>query len=149
MREIWKEITGFKGLYKISNHGRVKSVERIVARKNNYLPIPERILKPGKGRDYLHVNLCKDGISKSYKIHLLVAKHFVPNIYNKPQVNHKDGNKHNNYYTNLKWCTQSENITHAYKTGLKKGLKGELNGRSKLSKKDVQKNSKIEKCYYL
>jgi len=51
-------------------------------------------------------------------IHRLVAHEFIPNIYNKPTVNHKDGNKQNNYYQNLEWATHDEQMKHAYKTGL-------------------------------
>lgn len=57
---------------------------------------------------------------KLYRMHTLVAKAFLPNFYNKPHVNHKDGNRRNNRLYNLEWCTRSENMQHAYDTGLNK-----------------------------
>jgi hypothetical protein len=56
---------------------------------------------------------------KYFLIHRLVAQTFIPNPENKPEVNHKDGNKHNCYYKNLEWVTPSENKQHAFDTGLK------------------------------
>jgi hypothetical protein len=55
---------------------------------------------------------------KAHRIHRLVATLFIPNILNKPQVNHKDGNKLNNNVDNLEWCSNLENMQHAYRTGL-------------------------------
>lgn len=74
------------------------------------------------------------------KVHRLVAETFIPNINNKPQVNHKDGNKQNNNVTNLEWCTQAENNQHAWNTGLSKAYIriGDKNPNSKLSPTDVQ-----------
>lgn len=71
-----------------------------------------------------------DGKPKSYLVHRLVAKLFIPNPDNKPDVNHKNGDKHDNSVKNLEWCTKSENEKHAWKNGLKRDVatKGELHG---------------------
>lgn len=94
-------------------------------------------LKPGlNGAGYLFVRLnCKP-----YRLHRLVAEYFVKNEYNKPCVNHIDGNKLNNDASNLEWCTQSENMKHAFDTGLKipANLKGDDCPWSKLTSKDVK-----------
>lgn len=73
-------------------------------------------------------------------MHRLVAKSFIPNPENKPYVNHKNGDKHDNSVKNLEWCTKSENEKHAWRMGLKydTGTKGELHGMHKLSRKDVE-----------
>lgn len=68
------------------------------------------------GHGYLDIKLQ----GKTYKVHRLVAEFYVPNTENKPQVNHIDGNKLNNHYSNLEWVTNSENQRHAYATGLNK-----------------------------
>lgn len=71
------------------------------------------------------VCLSKSKTHKNYKVHRLVAETFILNQKNKPEVNHKDGNKSNNNISNLEWCTSSENQIHAFKTGLQKIKKGE------------------------
>lgn len=79
------------------------------------------ILKGGKSgynRNYHYVSLCKDGKSTSTSLHVLVAKAFVPNTENKPQVNHIDGDTSNNHYSNLEWTTALENSNHAVDSGL-------------------------------
>lgn len=80
-----------------------------------------KIIKPYKaGRDYLYVCLLKNGKAKQKRVHRLVAEAFIPNIFNKPQVNHINGNKNDNQVWNLEWCNNAENMKHAYATGLRK-----------------------------
>ena len=97
MKEIWKDIKGYEGLYKVSNLGNVKSL-KINAN-----------IKPSKGRKYIGVNLYKNGVTKTKSIHRLVAEHFIDNPNNKPCVNHIDCNRTNNKASNLEWCTYKEN----------------------------------------
>ena len=105
-------ILDFNKNYAISNYGNVMNVHT------------KRILIP-QDKGYLFVTLHNvsntrgnKGYRKQYRIHRLVARYFIDNPYNKPYVNHKDGNKHNNHVENLEWVTESENTTHAYKKGL-------------------------------
>jgi len=81
---------------------------------------------------YRYVVLSKDGERYTKKIHRLVAEHFVDNPDNKPNVNHIDGIKTNNELWNLEWCTQKENVQHAYDIGLV-SQKGIENNASKLT----------------
>ena len=105
MNEIWKDIEDYEGLYQVSNLGRVKSSDT------------NRILKGNKDRGgYLLVNLYKNSVSSTKKIHRLVAQAFIPNPENKPQVNHIDENKTNNMVSNLEWSTNKENSNHGTRT---------------------------------
>lgn len=110
MVEIWKDIKGYKGLYQVSNLGRVKS----------FYFKKEKILKLRFTGRYYQAILTKNGKQKSYLIHRLVAIHFIPNPKNLPTVNHKDENKANNNVDNLEWCTQMYNIH--YGTGLQRRI---------------------------
>lgn len=114
MDEVWKDIEGYDGKYKVSNMGNVLT--------NNYKNKKiTKILKPSdNGRGYLGVSLYKNGKIHSKTIHKIVAEAFIDNPYNLPQVNHKDGDKNNNTVDNLEWCTAKENIRHAWKNGLVK-----------------------------
>ena len=106
-KEIWSDVKGMEGYYKISNHGRVKSF--ITTRQ--IITDEFIILKPFKSsKNYLCVSLFR----KDYRIHRLVAEHFIPNPNNLPQVNHKDKNKANNHISNLEWINNRENMVHAY-----------------------------------
>ena len=71
-------------------------------------------------RGYLTVDLYDGGKRKTERVHRLVAEAFIPNPDNKPEVNHKDGNKHNNNASNLEWVTSKENCRHAWNSGLMK-----------------------------
>lgn len=116
--EIWKPIPGYEGLYEVSSLGRIKSVSRYV--KNNiagHVWQPEKILKLRNAR-YKNVMICRDGVEAIIYIHRLVAEVFVPNPFNKPTVNHKDGDTHNNKSDNLEWATVFENQKHAVETDL-------------------------------
>ena len=124
-KEIWKDIEGYEGYYQISTLGRVKSIERKVdmdfTNMNNTLngigkySVKEKILKPSI-KKYSGVCLLKNGKRYWPTIHRLVGLAFIPNQFNKPQINHIDGNKHNNCINNLEWVTISENAKHAYYT---------------------------------
>lgn len=116
--ETWKDIPLYEGKYQVSNLGNVKSLQLC---NGNTTTKREKILKNIiYGNGYYYVCLSKNGKVKKYKVNRLVAQAFVPNPKNKPFVNHIDGDKLNNYYKNLEWCTQSENMKHASMLGLRK-----------------------------
>lgn len=104
MEEIWKDIERYKGVYKISNLGRVYSVQRKKI-KNTFID---------KG-GYVRVQLYYNYTQKGFLVHRLVAKAFIPNPNNYPQVNHKDENKLNNCVNNLEWCTNKYNCNFGTK----------------------------------
>lgn len=114
MIEIWKDIEGYEGLYKVSNMGRIKSLGHTDKLGRYY---EGRIMKQQKHykNGYLSVCLAKDKKQKRMNVQRLVAHHFIPNPDNKPEVNHIDENKENNIYTNLEWCTRKENNIHGTK----------------------------------
>ncbi|MED3974580.1 NUMOD4 motif-containing HNH endonuclease [Priestia megaterium] len=117
--EIWKPIGGYEEYYEVSNFGRVRSKDRRVSNGPGSYIKKARILKRSKTTTgYWKVELSKDGTKKSLKVHRLVAAAFIDNPNNKPFVNHIDGNPLNNHISNLEWCTQAENMQHAYQTGL-------------------------------
>ena len=108
--EVWKDVVGFEGFYKVSNKGNVRSVEWIGARGRE---CGGRTLKPAYDKDgYLKVGLCKNGMRYYKRLHRLVAETFIPNPNNFPQVNHLDEDKVNNNVENLEWCTSKYNNNH-------------------------------------
>lgn len=137
--EIWKEIEGYEGRYQISNMGRVKSLQYHRGQKEKIMK-PRTVTKNNGRQMYSYVMLSKDCHIKCCKIHRLVAEYFVANSdpENKIYVNHKDGNKHNNYYENLEWVTPLENNLHAYRVLKKHPAKAFKHDKSWCAKKVEQ-----------
>lgn len=104
MKEIWKDIPNYEGIYQVSNFGNVRNKDK----KLNFFD----------NKGYLVVDLSKNNIRKHYRVHRLVADVFIENPYNKKEVNHIDGNKHNNNVYNLEFVTSRENKIHAVNNGL-------------------------------
>ena len=130
IKEEWKDIKNYEGLYQVSNLGKIKSVNKLVKNKGNFKKkIKERILKPSKVYNgYLRLTLSKNGIHKNYRVHRLVAEAFIPNLNNYEDINHIDGNKQNNCIDNLEWCSRKQNIIHSWKNGLSKPHNTRKNG---------------------
>lgn len=120
MKEEWKDIDGFEN-YQISSLGRVKSKERIVSNTVRTYLKKEQILKIQIMKVGYKAIVLRDEKQKKHllKVHRLVAKAFIDNPHNLPQVNHKDGDKLNCCVENLEWCTPKYNTHHAIKNGLK------------------------------
>lgn len=105
--EIWKDVVGYEGRYKVSDLGRVFSCKRnaiLMLFKNK--------------RGYMIVNLYAAQSIKPVRVHRLVALAFIPNPENKPEVNHRNGIKDDNRLENLEWATPEENVAHAFRSGL-------------------------------
>ena len=117
MKEIWKDVPNFEGLYQVSNTGKIKSFRK----STKYGSQPEYILKPSiANTGYAQVTLYDNARRKKLLIHRLVAEAFIPNPDNLPQINHKDEDRLNNCANNLEWCTAAYN--NAYGTARIRGI---------------------------
>lgn len=114
MKEIWKAVEGFGGIYEVSNLGRVRSLTRIIKHSNGKLYTYNGIVlsKRLDNKGYSCVLLCHEGKYKCCKVHRLVANAFIPNPNNLPYVNHKDEVKDNNHVNNLEWCDAKHNSNY-------------------------------------
>ena len=106
--EIWKDVKGYEGKYKVSNKGRIKSLNYQNSKKEKLLHL--RIGKKRQG--YLDVMLSSKNVQKRHKIHRLVAEAFIPNPNNYPEINHIDEDVSNNNVNNLEWCTKLYNLNY-------------------------------------
>ena len=130
--EIWKDIKGFEGIYRVSNLGRVKSLERFKKGKNGSLvTVKEKILKPGLAHGYYQVELCKNSIRKFYMVHRLVWEAFNSHIPEGYEINHLDERPVNNALSNLSLVTRKENINY--------GTRNERAGKVLKNRKDQSK----------
>lgn len=146
MKEIWKDIKDYVGLYQASNLGRIKRLRYKVKRKNPNnqnkemkFTVPERILKQARRNKfgYTVVSLSKKNVVVNISVHRLIAQTFIPNPNNKPQVGHLDNNTANNEAKNLVWNTQGENLKHCFKCK-RRNHSGEKHPMHKLTEKDVK-----------
>jgi len=144
MEEIWKDIEGYKGLYQVSNLGRIKSLHGL----------SERIMKQTLQKGYLRITLLKNKKQKRFLSHRLVAQAFIPNPENKPQVNHIDEDKENNRVDNLEWVTAKENNdwgtrkSRAIKSSINNPKRDYLELGKKFSKSIYYINEKGEKICF-
>lgn len=129
--EIWLPIKDYEDRYEISNLGNVRSFYGNKFHKRSDISTPLRLWKHSGG--YLCVTLKKGGKKKNLYVHRLVGSAFITNYDNKLEINHKNGNKQNNEYSNLEWATRSENLLHKFRvldhrTGTEKAVIGLKDG---------------------
>lgn len=123
MEELFKDVANYEGIYQVSNFGNVKTLQRNIYNKLGKLHYiqPEKLLKPSVFKNgYKYISMHKNKKIKVKTIHSLVAEAFIENTYNKRTVNHIDGNKLNNHFTNLEWATDKENLEHNFVIGISK-----------------------------
>ena len=147
--EIWKDIKGYEGYYKVSNLGNVKSLSRMVIRSNGYpLKVNERILKVNTNRfGYNKVKLNKDGKTKNCFVHRLVATSFIDNPSDLPEVNHKNEIKNDK---NLEWISRIDNVNYGSRTAkaIENSLKTKReNGYFEILSKRTTEYNKTKKIY--
>ena len=106
MEEVWKDVVGFEGRMIVSSLGNVFNLKTKRMLKGN--------IHKSNATTYIRINM-PDNSRKL--LHRIVAEAFIVNTENKPFINHIDNNGMNNSVLNLEWCTQTENMQHAYKQG--------------------------------
>lgn len=127
MKDIWKDIPGWEGIYEASFDGQIRSKGKWVAFGNQKRYCKPTILKQVKDNNcrYYHVTLHDHGKQKSYLVHRLVAMAWIPNPENLPEINHIDENIFNNVVTNLMWVDRLTNVRHG--TGMERARKAKIN----------------------
>lgn len=126
IQEIWRDVVGFESHYEISNLGNIRRKRSKRQRMINYAQI------------YPTITLSANGVKKTYRVHRIVAKAFLPAIHGKSHVNHKNGDKTDNRAINLEWVTQAENNLHAYRELKRRpSLLGVIPANRKVVKSDI------------
>jgi hypothetical protein len=134
--ENWKDVVGYEGEYRVSDHGKVMSVARIVPGRWGSLRVREKILKWGVGKSgYAHVGLTKDGKLKTIEVHKIVLEAFVGPAPDGMEACHWDNDRMNNCLDNLRWGTRFDNASDKIRHG--SDPLGERNGRAVLSEADI------------
>lgn len=139
--ELWNKVAGYNNCYLVSNLGNVKSITRTDCRGRFRRG---RILKPNRLKDgYEQVGLYVNGKCKYVKVHRLVAEAFVDNPDAKPEVNHKNGIRHDNRADNLEWVTKSENLRHSFR------VLGRVHSKPSLGKRSSRRKLTTEQVSHI
>lgn len=112
--EIWSDISGYEGMYQVSNQGRIRGLDRIIVQKDGKKQkIRGKIISIGiKNNGYYMGQICSKGKMVNLTVHRLMALAFIPKVEGKEYVNHIDGNRANNNLSNLEWVNMKENSLH-------------------------------------
>lgn len=129
--EEWRAVAGYEGIYEVSNLGRVLSLPRILTDGHRRKGVMLALKDGDKG--YISVALSHANKQEPIRVHILVARAFIPNPQDKPGVNHKFGNKSDNRAWMLEWATAKENSVHGFATGLIVAARGEQSGNAVLT----------------
>lgn len=122
-KEIWVAVKTWEGIYEAGSNGLIKTLSNVVYGghgKRQKMSVKEKVRPYSSLIDgYCQIRLCKRPRQETHLVHRLIAQAFLPNPENKPEVNHKDGNKKNNAVDNLEWSTEKENTNDAFAKGIK------------------------------
>lgn len=147
MKEEWRDVVGYEGLYEVSNLGRLKRKKRTVINRCATYVINDRILKPYLDHyGYVVTSLKNEDGYKYKKMHRLIAEAFIPNNLNKPFINHKNGVKNDNRLDNIEWVTLQENMKHAAEIGLIETKNVNLITIERIDDYLIRKMSMLEIC---
>lgn len=119
---MYKAIKGYEGIYEVNESGQIRSIDRIVERKDGRTrKYKGKELKLQMGRDgYAIIRLNKNGVAKNYQVHRLVAKTFLPNPDNLPEIHHKNHDRKDNRVENLQWVTIYEQRDSHWRAAISK-----------------------------
>lgn len=115
----WRNVVGYENYLQVNRNGEIRSIERLIPRaKRGNVLIQSKVLTPHPDpKGYMKIRTSVDGKKTNIKVHRAVAEAFIPNPFNKPQIDHIDGNKSNNSVDNLRWVTNRENYDYSYANG--------------------------------
>lgn len=137
--EVFVPIKGFEGYFEVSNYGKIRGVPR------KFCPNSRIMRTHVDAGGYVAVHLQKRQQKKTLKVHRILAIAFIPNPNNYNTINHINGIKTDNSLPNLEWCTQADNMKHAYRLGLNRVVRGEETGSAILTEKQVVQIREIRK----